>query len=347
MREFCGLLEKELEEFLVQEREAPYRKKQFFHWVYRKGITDYGEMSNISHTLKNTFARKVSLNILVLKNIETSCDNETMKFTWQLSDGQRIESVLLCCEGRRTVCVSSQVGCAARCAFCASGQGGFKRNLSSAEIIEQVVHIHSYLLKQKRRVTHVVFMGMGEPLDNYLSVVQALKILIHPELFAISSRRITLSTVGVVPGIENFTREGMHINLALSLHAPNQELRKKIVPSARKYLLEDILRAVRSYAQKSKRNITYEYVLIAGVNDQKEQAYELVALLKNECCCVNLIPFNPIPGVNLKRPTQETVETFRAILFDGGLRNTWRYTKGKDIAAACGQLALSKEEKLV
>jgi len=347
MREFCGLLEEDFEEFLVQEKETSYRKKQLLHWVYRKGITNYTKMSNIPKTLKSVFAQKVRLNILTLKNIEISQNNETMKFAWQLFDGHKIESVLLCSGNRRTVCVSSQVGCAAQCAFCASGQSGFIRNLTPAEIIEQVVHIHHHLLKDKKKVTHVVFMGMGEPLNNYSSVLQALKILTHPKLFALSSRKTTLSTVGIVPGIEKLTKEKVNVNLALSLHAPNQELRKKIVPSARKYPLEEILRAVRNYARKSKKNITYEYILIAGVNDKKKQAYELVNLLKNESCCINLIPFNPIPGIKLKCPAKEAVDQFRTILFDGGLRNTWRCTKGEDIAAACGQLALAREEKAV
>jgi len=345
MREFCGLLEKELEECILQEKEAPYRKEQLSHWVYRKGITDYATMGNIPQTLKDVFTHKVKLNLLKLNDVKRSCDNETVKFVWQLPEGDKIESVLLCSEERRTVCVSSQVGCAARCAFCASGQNGLKRNLSAAEIVEQVVQIHSYLLKQNRVVTHIVFMGMGEPFDNYHSVVQALKILICPKLFGISPRKITLSTVGIISGIENFTKEKVYINLALSLHAPNQALRQKIVPSARKYPLKDILHSVRNYAQRSKRNITYEYVLISGVNDRRKQAYELVRLLKDECCCVNLIPFNPISGVHLKRPEKKSIEIFRTILFDGGVRNTWRYTKGKDIVAACGQLTLVKEEE--
>ena len=340
MREFCGLLGEDLEAFILQENEASYRKKQFFDWVYRKGVADYNAMANIPKSLRDTFREKMRLGILTLEKNETSDDSETTKFLWKLPDDQNVESVLIRSGDRRTVCVSSQVGCSARCAFCASGQNGLKRDLSPAEIIEQVVHINAYLLKQEEKVTHIVFMGMGEPLENYQAVVRALKILIDPELFGFSPRKITVSTVSVVPNIESLMNEGLNVNLALSLHAPNQPLRKKIVPSARIYLLEDILRAVRTYAQKTKRDITYEYVLISGINDKKEQARELVKLLKNEHCCVNLIPFNPVPGVHLKRPEKMAIETFRSILTDGGIRSTWRYTKGKDIAAACGQLAL-------
>ena len=207
------------------------------------------------------------------------------------------------------------------------------------------MHINAHLLKEEERVTHIVFMGMGEPLDNYEAVVKGVKILIDPELFSFSTRRITISTVGVVPSIERLMDEDLNVNLALSLHAPNQHIRKKIVPYARKFELNDVLRAARMYAAKSKRDITYEYVMISGINDKKEHARELVVLLKHEHCCVNLIPYNPVPGVHLKRPEKGEIEAFRSILTDGGVRSTWRYTKGKDIAAACGQLALKPKLK--
>ena len=343
MREFCGLLPKELGVCLDKQSIAPYRLKQLYDWVYKKGVTQYQEMTNLSRPLRDFFEEHFKLGVLTAEKIEESDDGETTKFLWRLLDNQNVESVLIRSEKRRTVCVSSQVGCPARCAFCASGQNGLIRNLTVAEIIEQVVQIHSHLLKEGERVTHVVFMGMGEPLENYDAVVRALKILIDPELFALSSRRITVSTVGVVPNIERLLEEGLNVNLALSLHAPNQHLRKKIVPYARKFHIEDVLKAARLYAQKTKRDITYEYVMLAGVNDRQEDAKELCILLKNEHCCVNLIPFNPISGVHLKRPKKESIELFRSILSEGGIRSTWRYTKGKDIAAACGQLALKQK----
>jgi len=344
MREFCGLLAQDLKAFIELKGAPTYRVKQCFDWVYRKGVTDFAAMSNIPQNLKTLFQENIRLGILQLEKTEDSEDGETTKFLWNLSDDQRVESVLIRSGERRTVCVSSQVGCPARCAFCASGQGGFLRNLTPAEIIEQIVQIHSKLLEKGEKVTHIVFMGMGEPLENYDSVVQALKILIDPELFNLSPRRITVSTVGVVPNIERLMEEELNVNLALSLHAPNQHLRKKIVPYARKFLLEDVLRVTRNYARKTKRDITYEYVMLSGVNDKIEHAQELVKLLKNEQCCVNLIPFNPVPGIHLKRPEKGAIERFRGILTEGGVRSTWRYTKGKDIAAACGQLALQQKK---
>jgi len=340
MRGFCGLLEEEIKGCVMQQNEPPYRQQQLCDWVYRKGVANYDAMTNIPPILKEILTEKMPLGLLTLKQMSPSCDGETVKFLWKLCDGYYVESVLICSNERYTICLSSQVGCAARCVFCASGKKGFLRNLSSAEIIEQVVHINSYLLAQQHRATHIVFMGMGEPMNNYDALLRALKILINPHLFAFSSRKITISTVGIIPGIEKLMHEDMNVNLALSLHAPNQSLRKKIVPSARQYHLSDILRVVRNYAQIRKRDITYEYVLIAGINDKKTHAYELVTLLKNEQCCVNLIPFNPISDIYLKRPDKAMINAFRSILFDGGIKSTWRYTKGKDIMAACGQLAL-------
>ncbi|NGX50333.1 MAG: putative dual-specificity RNA methyltransferase RlmN [Chlamydiae bacterium] len=346
MREFCGLLASELKAYTEEEGSASYRTKQLFDWVYQKGVTDYSAMSNLPKKLREIFEERVRLGILSLEKVEESDDGETTKFLWGFSDGQSVESVLIRSMKRRTVCISSQIGCPARCAFCASGQSGLIRNLTAAEIIEQVVHINAHLLEQGEEVTHIVFMGMGEPLENYEAVVRALKILIDPELFGFSPRKITVSTVGVPKNIKRLMNEELNVNLALSLHAPNQQLRKKIVPYARKFPLEDLLRAARAYAQKSKRDITYEYVMIAGVNDKREHAKELVALLKNEQCCVNLIPYNPVDGINLRRPEREAIEAFRSILTDGGVRSTWRYTKGKDIAAACGQLALKQKNLL-
>jgi 23S rRNA (adenine2503-C2)-methyltransferase len=244
---------------------------------------------------------------------------------------------------RRTVCVSCQVGCPARCAFCASGKEGLMRNLTPAEIVEQVLHINHFLKEECERVSHIVFMGMGEPMENYDSVVKAIEILNCVNGFNISQRRITVSTVGVVEGIKKLANEELFkVNLALSLHAPNQNIRKKIIPYARKYPLEEVLMAVDEYSKITKRDITYEYTLLSGINDHLQNARELADLLQGKQCTVNLIPYNPVGGLNLNRPVKEKIENFRQILDDAGINTTWRYTKGKDIAAACGQLALQK-----
>lgn len=340
MREFCGLYAKEIKNFLEKEGEKAFRANQLFDWVYQKGVTEYGEMLNLPGSLRSLLKEKLSLGLLKLQKIEDSQDGETSKFLWKLSCGRFVESVLISSGDRRTVCVSSQVGCPARCAFCASGKEGLIRNLTPAEIVEQVVLINHYLIQKGEKVSHLVFMGMGEPLENYSSVIRALKIFIDPEFFNFSPRKITVSTVGMAPNIKRLMQEGIKVNLALSLHAPNQKIRKKIVPYARKFSFEEVLQSVRDYAKFTKRDMTYEYVLIDGINDTQENAEELADLLKGEQCCVNLIPFNPVPGTQLKRPEKKMIEAFRNVLTNRGIRSTWRYTKGKDIAAACGQLAL-------
>ncbi len=346
MRELCGLYSKEVKNFFEEEGEKPFRAKQLFDWVYQKGMIHYEKMLNLPGHLRALLKEKVALGLLALEKTEDASDGETTKFLWKLPDGSFVESVLISSGERRTVCVSSQVGCPAKCSFCASGKEGLIRNLTPAEIVEQVVQINHYLIQKGERVSHIVFMGMGEPLENYECVIRALKIFIDPELFDFSPRKITISTVGMVPNMKRLMGEGIKVNLALSLHAPNQHIRKKIVPYARKYSLEDVLKASRDYAKFTKRDMTYEYVMLDGINDQKENAMELANLLRGEQCCVNLIPFNPVPGVNLKRPEKGVIEIFRNILTKGGVRSTWRYTKGKDIAAACGQLSLKQKKPL-
>jgi len=345
MREFCGLLSKEAKNFFEEEGEKTFRAKQLFDWVYQKGVLDYDQMLNLPQPLRDQLKEKLHLGLLKLEKMENSSDGETKKFLWKLLDGRFVESVLIMSGTRRTVCVSSQVGCPARCAFCASGKEGVMRNLTPAEIVEQVAQINKHLIESGERVSHIVFMGMGEPLENYTSVVRALKILMDPELFGFSPRKITVSTVGVVPNINKMIEEDLKVNLALSLHAPNQHIRKKIVPYARKFAFDDVLNSVRRYSKFTKRDITYEYVLLEGINDDEEHAKELAELLRNEQCIVNLIPYNPVMGLNLKRPSAPKIEKFHRILSKYNVATTRRYTKGKDIAAACGQLALRKKDK--
>ncbi|HEV3270415.1 MAG TPA: 23S rRNA (adenine(2503)-C(2))-methyltransferase RlmN [Candidatus Rhabdochlamydia sp.] len=313
---------------------------QIFNWIYKLRQSNWDQMTNLPLDLRSYLKENLLITQLIKKRAVFSEDQETVKFLWQLSDNMLVESVLICSGGRRTVCVSSQVGCPARCAFCASGKEGLKRNLTAAEIFEQVYQMDLWLLEKKEKVSHVVFMGMGEPFENYEAVVETIRLLIDPDRLALSQRRITVSTVGVVGGINRFSNEGLKTNLVLSLHAPNQHIRQKIIPYARKYPLEDILAAVGRFAKITKRDVTYEYTLIRNINDSIEQAKELAALLKGQQCSVNLIPYNPIERVRLQRPEKETIEAFREVLLSSNIVTTWRYTKGKDIAAACGQLAL-------
>lgn len=313
---------------------------QILQWIFAKGIIDFQQMTNLSKDLRETLSQQFLLPSLQLVKMVDSDDGETTKFLWKLRDGTFIESVLIYSGDRRTVCVSSQVGCPARCAFCASGKEGLFRHLTCGEIIEQVLLIDLYLRPKNEKVSHIVFMGMGEPLDNYDQVTAAIVHLNDPKKFNISQRRITVSTVGIVENIYKLANFGLKINLVLSLHAPNQHIRKKIIPYARRYELADILKAMDYFAEKTKRDITFEYTLLKGINDQIEHAQELVELVSTKQCTVNLIPYNTVVGLKLQRPDHETIWAFREVLDKARIVNTCRYTKGDDIAAACGQLAL-------
>lgn len=347
MMDYGDLKRNSLEAWLKEQGEKEFHAKQILAWIFEKGVLSWDEMTNLSKDLREKLKKSFRLPVLELAKITPSNDLETYKFLWKLHEGNFVESVLICSGDRRTVCVSSQVGCPARCAFCASGQQGFFRNLRATEIIEQILQINIWLAKKGERVSHIVFMGMGEPLKNYESVVKAINIISHPDFFNISQRRITVSTVGVVEGIKRLSNEGLKVNLVLSLHAPNQHIRKKIIPYARKYPLEDILSAMDDYASKTKRDITYEYTLISGINDHPDHAHELSHLLKGKQATVNLIPYNPVQGIRLKRPEKKAIKQFRSVLFGSNIVNTCRYTKGDDIAAACGQLALQAKEGML
>lgn len=344
MLNYTDLNEQDWVSWLKEHGEKEFHAKQILSWIFQKSVLSWDQMSNLRKELREKLTAGIRLPVLELVKVTPSNDQETFKFLWRLQDGQLVESVLICSGTRRTVCVSSQVGCPARCAFCASGQQGFFRNLQPVEIVEQVLQINHWLNPKEERVSHVVYMGMGEPLKNYNSVVKSIHILSDPTLLNISQRRITVSTVGIVEGIRRLSLEGLKVNLVLSLHAPNQHIRKKIIPYARKYPLEEILAAMDEYAQKTKRDITYEYVLLAGINDHPDHALELAHLLKGKQCTVNLIPYNPVQGIKLKRPEKKAIKQFRSVLFGSHIVNTCRYTKGDDIAAACGQLALQEKQ---
>ncbi len=336
MKQICGYAPEELKKIFEEEGIRPFHAKQVLEWIYQKGVLDWSKMSNLSKGLRDRLSQEWNIQTLKQKRALSSND-DTVKYLWELEDGKLVESVLINAPQRRTICVSSQVGCPARCAFCASGQEGLIRNLTAAEIVEQVLRINQCI---EDRVTHIVFMGMGEPLENYEAVVKALRILTHSDLFNISQRRITVSTVGIIDGIERFAQEGLKVNLALSLHAPTQHIRKKIIPYARKNELSEILFTLDRYSEITGRDVTYEYTLISGINDHVDHAAALVKLVGRRQVCVNLIPYNPVTGLRLKRPDRDVIEAFRAVLTKGRVVNTCRYTKGDDIAAACGQLAM-------
>ncbi len=329
----CGIID-----WLKEAGEKPFRATQILNWVFQKQASSWEEMTDLPKALREKLSLNFRVHSLKLVKSVDSSDGETTKYLWELPDQQLVESVLIRAPDRRTICVSSQVGCPARCAFCASGKKGLLRNLTAEEIVEQVLHIAKH-----EKITNVVFMGMGEPFENYDTVLQAIRLLTNQ--LGMSQRRITVSTVGILDKILKFADEDLKVNLVLSLHAPNQRLRQKIIPYARKYALEDLLAAMLHFAHKTKRDITYEYTLLAGINDAPEHAEELANLVQGHPCTVNLIPYNPVPGLHLQRPEREVIEEFRSILEDKKIPTTWRYTKGKDIAAACGQLALQSAEK--
>lgn len=336
-----------LRTWFISKDKKPFIANQVMDWMYKKGETDFAKMTNLSLEVRTLLAQELDVGTLELVKRQESKDGETTKFLWKLSDDKLVESVLIRSGDRRTVCVSSQVGCPARCAFCASGRQGLIRNLEVHEIIAQVYQIDLWLKNQNESVSHVVYMGMGEPFRNYEAVVASVRYLMDPNFLGLSQRRITVSTVGVVEGIERFSQEGFKVNLVLSLHAPNQKLRQKIIPYAREYALDTILNAMWRYADITGRDVTFEYTLLKGINDGIEQAEELARLLKGKQCTVNLIPYNPVEGLRLEKPHHQSVEEFREVLDRANVINTCRYTKGDDIAAACGQLAMQKLDQVL
>ncbi len=336
-----------IKEWFTSKGKKHFNANQVFEWLFKKGETDFEKMTNLSLEVRELMTQELEVGLLELARVQESTDKETIKFLWKLDDEKLVESVLIMSGDRRTVCVSSQVGCPARCAFCASGRQGLIRNLEPHEILAQVFQIDLWLKKRGETVSHVVYMGMGEPFRNYDAVVASVRGLTHPDFMGLSQRRITVSTVGVVEGIERFSKEGLKVNLVLSLHAPNQKLRQKVIPYAREYALETILDAMWRYAEISGRDVTFEYTLLKGINDGIEQAKELALLLKGKQCTVNLIPYNPVDGLRLEKPTSQAVAAFREVLEKAKIVNTCRYTKGDDIAAACGQLAMQEASSLL
>jgi len=327
-----------LEEFKAElERlgEPGYRALQVFDWIYHKGAASFEDFSNLSRSLRAKLGEKFFLGRLELFG-QLKAQDLTEKFLFKLEDGNFIETVLIPAGHRATLCLSTQVGCKFACAFCASGLKGFKRNLTAGEILDQILEVKFGLAHD---LTNFVFMGMGEPLDNFENVVKAIRVMNSPEGLAIAARRMTVSTSGLVPGIERFKDLGLQVHLSLSLHAADDELRNKLMPISRKYPLEKVLRACLDYIQATGRKMTIEYVLLAGVNDSLRDADGLVAAANRLKAKVNLIPYSPIQGLGFKTPQDSVIESFRKRLADKNVGVTLRLSKGKDILAACGQLA--------
>ena len=321
--------------------EPAFRAEQLLKWIYHQQVTDFDQMTNLSKPLRARLAEIATIAPPAILREQVSRDG-TVKWLMGFGGANAVETVFIPEPNRGTLCISSQVGCALNCTFCSTGAQGFNRNLSTGEIIGQVWQAARALGHQRngtRRITNVVFMGMGEPLLNFDAVAPALALLRDDLGFGLAARRVTISTAGLVPGIDRL-RETIDVALAVSLHAPEDEVREQLVPLNRKYPIAELMAACQRYvADKHKRSITFEYTLIDGVNDHPEQARKLVKLLRRVPSKLNLIPFNPFPGTAYRCSTPDRISAFQQIVMDGGLIATVRKTRGDDIDAACGQLA--------
>ena len=318
--------------------EPKYRIKQAKEAIFKNFISDWGKATFFSIGLREKLSKECPLEIKAESLVSKKKDSIKSRIT--LKDGLLIESVLMRHkDGRNTVCVSSQVGCPLECTFCATGQMGFKRNLEPSEIIEQVLFFSRYLKKSGKKVTNVTFMGMGEPFLNYDNVIKAVRILNDKEKFNIGARNISISTAGIIEGIEKFSKEGLQVNLAISLHAPNNELRSELMPISKKYPLEKVMEAVNAYIKKTNRQVMFEYLLIKDINDTIYCATELAGITHNPLYYVNLILYNPTGHNNFKPSTTDRVKKFKDILSKKKIIFSQRFRFGEDIKAACGQFA--------
>lgn len=333
----------ELKNWLADRGEKPFRGEQIFDWLYKKRVKSFAEMTNLSKELRTKLEENFSLTTLKTIVEQTSTDG-TIKFLFELHDGFSIETVLMRHNYGNSVCVTTQVGCRIGCTFCASTLGGLKRNLVAGEIVAQVVKVQQTLDELGERVSSIVIMGIGEPFDNYDEMLKFLKIVNHDKGLNIGARHITVSTSGIIPKIYAFADENLQINFAISLHAPNSELRSRLMPINRAYKLPDLMEAVRYYIEKTGRRVSFEYGLFGGVNDQVEHAIELAHLVKGLKCHINLIPVNYVPERDYVRTPREQIFLFEKTLKQHGINVTIRREQGHDIDAACGQLR-AKERK--
>lgn len=341
--ELMGSLPGELERAAAGMGEAPYRGRQLFQWLHRERVYDLGKMTNLPLAFRKKLAEAGKLPSLNIRERRADAGGLTTKLLLELDDGELIECVLMSyIRGRRrqTACVSSQAGCAMRCSFCATGQGGFRRNLTAGEIVLQAAALAGELEKRESRgrISNIVFMGMGEPLLNYEAVIKAVRIFEDPLGWGISRRRITLSTCGLVPQIERLSREEPPLELSVSLHATTNEIRDRLIPVNRRYPLEQLVGSCRNYVQVTGRRVTIEYSLVSGLNDSREDASRLVEFFKGMQFHINLIPLNPVMNTGFKGADRNRVRTFAGWLKQAGMEVSVRDSRGRDIDAACGQL---------
>lgn len=334
----------ELAEWAVTIGQKPFRSVQLFQWLYLHKAQSWDEMTNLSKSFRNKLSQSFRIDrIKIIK--KQQADDGTIKILQQLNDGYEVESVLLVHDDHYTVCISTQVGCAMGCKFCLTAGMGLKRNLSAGEIVEQVLNLWT-LLPAGEQIRNIVYMGMGEPFHNYENTLKSLNIFLADHGFNFSSRRITVSTSGFVPGIERFARESDKANLAISLNGVTQEARKKLMPISRRYPLEELIQTCRDFPREARKRITFEYILMKDITDSIQSAKELVRLLHGTKSKVNLIVYNENPTLEFKSPDETQVKRFQQYLLDRGLVATLRGSKGQGISAACGQLATSVEQTI-
>jgi 23S rRNA (adenine2503-C2)-methyltransferase len=337
-RNLVGLLPSDLEDLAVELGASRYRGRQLATWIYRKNVVDLDAMTDLPKEFRAALAERASLALPEVERVTPSQDG-SRKLVFRLADGVRISAVIMPDDDRITLCLSTQVGCGFACAFCLTGTMGLERNLTADEIVGQLMVANRLLEGEARRVSHLVFMGMGEPLANYAALVASLRILTDAKLgIGYSPRRITVSTVGLVKGIERLGRENLKVNLAISLHAADDETRDRLMPVNASWNLAALLAAVRAYPLAPRQRVFFEYVLLDGVNDAPEAATRLARLLRGVRAKVNLIPFNDWEGAPYRRPAISRILAFQTVLLNAGITTTVRWSKGEDIGAACGQL---------
>ena len=342
MEKICikGMSQEELQSLCVDAGESKFRGGQLFEWMYRHGISSFDSMSNVNKSFREYLSENFTIQTLTVENKLPSKEDKSLKILFRTHDGHFIETVSMVDNNRHTVCLSSQVGCALDCDFCATGKLGLKRNLSTGEIVDQLIYVREGI---DQPITNVVFMGMGEPFHNYDNVLNASDIFHSPKGFNLASTRITISTVGLLPQINQYIKEKRRYKLAISLNASNDKVRNEIMPINKKWPLKDLVKSGMEYSNQKKRLIMFEYVLLKGINDSEEDALELARLLQGIPCKINLIPYNEIEG-KYQRPDETTIAKFSEILHNcrDEYRVLVRWSKGQDIAAGCGQLAGQK-----
>jgi 23S rRNA (adenine2503-C2)-methyltransferase len=335
-----------LKERLVTSGAPAYRAQQMYDWAYGTLVEGYDGMQNVPATIREDFGQETPFRTMTPVRELVTDNGDTCKLLYQTFDGQLVETVLMLYPDRATVCVPCQVGCAVGCAFCATGLGGLTRNLSAGEIVQQTVDAARRARQLGRQLTNLVMMGMGEPLQNYAETMKFVGIIHDPRGLNFGARRITISTSGIIPRIDALAEEPYQVNLAVSLHAPNNELRSQLVPINGRYPVEDLLAACDRFIEKTGRRISFEYALMNGINNSDEIARDLGRLLRGRLCHVNVIPFNPVDVLTFERPNHEMIERFAEIVRESGIPTTVRYSRGVEIDAACGQLSARHQQEI-